>query len=201
MKSISEAKELLINRIGWRDDKTVTGFIIYSTNKETDSGRFFQDEHSVITLSNIRDCQPIVSISNDDFNEYLGNLKRQVIYQVLSDVFEKDRINDKLFDLYISGFDNLISLRMVLLVSELMTSTTRFNVTERFSKDFLGKLNHDIFGNSDKSISIHSMGISSRYGFELNSVRRRFGSQRNQLKSITKGEVFNEFYNHINDRY
>lgn len=201
MKTISEAKDILIDRIGWKDDKTVTGFVVSPTNLETASGRFYQDEHSAVTLNNIRESQPIIGISEEDFNVYLTDMKRQVVYQVLSDVFEKDKINDSLFDLYPSGFDNLLSLRMVIVVSELMLTSTRYNVTERYSKDFVGKLNYDIYREAPNKFAIrnvnysHTMGIATRYDFELNSVRRRFGAQRNQLKTITRGEVYNEYYN------
>lgn len=206
MISISEAKDILIKRIGWRDDKTVEGFVVSPENLETNSGRFFQDEHSAITLSNIRDCQPLLNISTDDFNSYLENLKTQVAYQVLSNVFEKDKVSDRLFDLYPSAFDNAISLRMVIVVSELMMTTTRYNPTERFTKDFVGKLNYDIFREAPNKFAIsaanysHTLGIATRYGFEIKSVQRRFGSQRNRIRTITKGEVSNEFYDNI-DRW
>lgn len=207
MKTISEAKDILINRIGWKDDKTVTGFVVSPTNLETASGRFYQDEHSAVTLNNIRESQPIIGISEEDFNAYLADMKRQVSYQVLSDVFEKNKINDSLFDLYPSGFDNLLSLRMVIVVSELMLTSTRYNVTERYSKDFVGKLNYDIYREAPNKFAIrnvnysHTMGIATRYDFELNSVRRRFGAQRNQLRTITRGEVYNEYYNGEYNRY
>lgn len=207
MKTISEAKDILINRIGWKDDKTVTGFVVSPTNLETASGRFYQDEHSAVTLNNIRESQPIIGISEEDFNAYLTDMKRQVSYQVLSDVFEKNKINDSLFDLYPSGFDNLLSLRMVIVVSELMLTSTRYNVTERYSKDFVGKLNYDIYREAPNKFAIrnvnysHTMGIATRYDFELNSVRRRFGAQRNQLRTITRGEVYNEYYNGEYNRY
>lgn len=207
MKTISEAKDILIDRLGWKDDKTVDGFVVNPTNLTTDSGRFYQDEHSAVTLNNIRESQPIIGIGVDDFNDYLTDMKRQVCYQVLSDVFEKNKINDSLFDLYPSGFDNLLSLRMVIVVSELILTSTRYNVTERYSKDFVGKLNYDIYREAPNKFAIrnvnysHTMGIATRYDFELNSVRRRFGAQRNQLKTITKGEVYNEYYNGEYNRY
>lgn len=191
--TISEAKDILVKRIGWRDDKTVDGFVVSAANLYTDSGRFYQDEHSAITLVNIRNCQPISDISTDDFNTYLEGLKTQVAFQVLSNVFEKDTVNDVLFDLYPSAFDNAVSLRMVIVVSELMMTSTRYNVTERFTKDFVSKLNYDIFREAPNKFAIrganyaHTLGIATRYGFEIKSVQRRFGSQRNRIRTITKG--------------
>lgn len=201
--TLSEAKDIIVRRIGWRDDKTVTGFVLSANNLLTDSGRYYQDEHSAITLKNIRDCQPLINISTDDFNSHLENLKTQVAIQVLSSVFEKDLVDDRIFDLYPSAFDNLLSLRMVIVVSEQMMTSTRYNVTERFTKDFVGKLNYDIFREAPNKFAIrganysHTLGIATRYDFELKSVQRRFGSQRNRLRTITKGESFNEFYENI----
>jgi len=69
--TISEAKDILVDRIGWRDDETVLGFALSANNSTTVSGKFFQSEHSCVTLANIRDCQPIVNISESKFNSYL----------------------------------------------------------------------------------------------------------------------------------
>ena len=200
MVTVSEAKEILVKRIGWKDDRTVSGFVVSEANALTNSGRYYQDEHAVVTLANIRDCQPLIGMDNDGFNEYLEQLKTQVAYQVLSDVFETDKINNRLFYLYPTAFDNLLRLRMVIVVSEIILTTTRFNITERYSKDFIGKLNYDIYREAPNKFAVrqinfvHTMGIATRYGFELQSVRRRFGAQRNQIKTITKGEVYNEYY-------
>lgn len=203
----TEAKDILVNRLGWRDDKTVSGFTLSAQNLTTDSGRYYQSEHSSVTLQNIRDTQPILSISESDFNDYLYQLKEQVAYQVLSDVFEKDTINDHLFTLYPSGFDNVLSLRMVIVVSEVIMSSVRSNNIDRFTKDFIGKLHYDIFRDAPNKFAIrganynHSLGASTRYSFELASVQRRFGSQRNSLKVITQGQVFNNKLNEKQEQF
>ena len=198
--TLSEAKDILVNRIGWRDDKTVAGFVLSPENLVTESGRVFQSEHSAITLANIRDSQPIVNIGVDDFNEYLLNIKDQAVLQVLSDAFERDYIDDKVFDYYKTAFDDAISLRMVIVISELIMTSTRLNSIERFSKSFVSKLNYDIYREAPNKFAIreknykHSMGIATRYGFELDSVQRRFGDQRNRIKTITAGQVINRRY-------
>ena len=204
--TISEAKDILVKRLGWREDNTVEGFVLSANNLLTNSGRFYQSEHSSITLVNIRDCQPLLSISEVNFNSYLEDLKERVAYQVLSDVFEKDTINDHLFILYPSGFDNALSLRMVIVISELIMSSTRSNSIERFSKEFVGKLHYDIFRDAPNKFAIrganykYAMGASTRYGFEIQSVQNRFGALRNRLKTVTKGEVFNRYINDIDEQ-
>ncbi len=196
--TLSEAKDILVDRIGWRNDKTVTGFAPDATNATTDSGRFFQSEHSAVTLQNIRDCQPLTDIDTDDFNEFLKNLVEQSVIQVLSDVFEKDFVDDNLFNSRASGFDDLISMRTTIVVAELIMTSTRSNRISRLTDGFIGKLNYDIFRDAPNKFAIrnanykHTMGISTRYSFVLTSVQRRFCSTRNLLKSITRGAAFDD---------
>lgn len=203
--TLSEAKDILVDRIGWRDDKTVNGFTLSASNLLSNSGRYFQAEHSAVTLENIRSCQPITNISENDFNDYLSNLKEQVVIQVLSDAFEKDYINDDLFTAFPTGFDTAISLRMVVVVGEIIMTNNRNNKTQRHTEDFIGKLNYDIYREAPNKFAIRganykfTMGIATRYGFEVASLSRRFGQQRNLIKNITKGQSFDPYYNYLNN--
>lgn len=191
----SEAKDILITRVGWRDDKTVTSLVVSAANLQTDSGLFFQSEHSAVTLRNIRDCQPISSISEDDFNAYLLELTENCVLQVLNDAFERDYIDDNLFTLYPNGFDKAISLRMVVMIAELIMTSTRSNKTERFGDSFVGKLNYDVFREAPNKFAIrganynYTLGVATRYRFDIQSVQRRFGSVRNMIKTLTKGQA------------
>jgi hypothetical protein len=208
---LSEAKSILINRVGWRDDKTVNGLVLSTDNLETTSGLFFQDEHSAVTLRNIRDCQPIVNIAEDDFQDYLEVLKAQSVQQVLNDAFERDYIDDDLLGKYPHAFDKAISLRMVIVVSELIMTSSRINRNERYGDEFVGKLNYDVFRDAPNKFAIrganynYSLGIATRYRFEIQSLQRKFGSQRNLLKTITKGQSFrydiDEQHDFDNNRY
>jgi len=197
--TLSEAHTALLNRIKWRDDKTVTGFVLNASNEANGMDKVFQTGHSAITLQNIRDCQPITNISEADFNEYLSNLRSDCVKQVLSDVFEKDYVDDNLFTIHPTAFDDCIIYRMVIMVSELIMTASRSNRIKRFGDEFVGKLNYDVFREAPNKFAIrganynHTLGIATRYGFELESVRRRFGQTRNLLKTITKGQV-NEPY-------
>ncbi len=197
--TLAEAHTALVTRIGWRDDKTVSGFTLSTANSTADSGRVFQSEHSAITLENVRDCQPLKAISEGDFNSYLENLRSDCVWQVLNGVFEKDYIDPNIFAQYDTAFDDCILLRMVINVSELIMTSSRSNKIQRFNDAFVGKLNYDIFRDAPNKFAIrganynHSMGISTRYAFELESCQRRFGTVRNLLKTVTKGAA-NEPY-------
>ena len=194
--TLSEAKDILIERIGWRDDSTVSGFTLSASNLLSESGRYFQQEHSAVTLANIRDTQPIINIGETEYQGYLETLKEQAVVQVLNDVLEKDYIDDTLFTKYPKGFDKAISLRMTIIVSELIITSSRMNQIERFGDAFVGKLNYDVFREAPNKFAIrganynYTLGIATRYGFEIESLKRRFGQERNLLKTITKGQSF-----------
>lgn len=196
--TISETHSAIVDRIKWRDDKTVENFNLTAPNLASATDRVFQSEHSAITLMNIRESQPVANIGSVDFNEYLENLRSDCVQQVLNDVFEKDYVDPDLLDQYPNSFDKAILLRMVINVAEMIMTSSRSNRTKRFSDDFVGKLNYDVFREAPNKFAIrganynHTMGISTRYGFELASCRRRFGNTRNMLKTITKGQVCDE---------
>lgn len=192
--TLAETHTALVDRIKWRNDETVPGFNLSATNLALSTDKVFQTGHSAITLENIRDCQPRPNIPETKFNTYLENLRSDCVRQVLGDVFEKDYVNDDILALYPSAFDDAIILRMVINVSEMIMTASRSNRIQRFGDDFIGKLNYDIYRETVTKFANrvhykHSMGISSRYGFELRSVQRRFGQTRNLLKTITKGPV------------
>ena len=202
--TIEETYALIATRIGWKDDKTVKGFTPSTLNQTTDSGLFFQDEHSAITLTNIHSCQPRAEISNEDFEIYLDDLRKATVRQVLKDVFSRDYVNDKLLDVYPTAFDDLISLKMTIKISELIMTAIRSNRTKRYDAQFVGKLNYDVFREAPNKFAIRganyiqSLGISTRYDYFLAKTQRRFGDEAIRLKTITKGQVSNELYP---DRY
>lgn len=196
--NLSETHSALVSRIGWRNDNTVPSFALSAENSTADSQRVFQSEHSAVTLENIRDCQPVKNISSADFNDYLENLRSDCVWQVLNDVFEKDYVDDDLLTLYPAAFDTCILLRMVINVSEMIMTSSRSNKVQRFTENFIGKLNYDIYRETVTKFANRaryktSMGISSRYEEELVSVQRRFGNTRNMLKTITKGQAHEPF--------
>jgi hypothetical protein len=195
--TLTELSVELVKRIGWRADGTVERFSLSASNILSESGLDFQQEHSAVTLANIRDCQPITNISETDYQDYLEVIKLQAVNQVLNDSFERDVVNDDLLTLFPRGFDKAIMLRMVIIVAELISTSGRKNGTKRFSDEFLGRLNYDVFRSAPNKFAIrganynYTLGIATRYGFEIESVQRRFGTQRNLLKTITKGQVSN----------
>lgn len=175
----TEARDILDKRINWRD----TDEYLTAANSETDSGRYFQDEHSAVTLDNIRACQPEVGISDTDFNTYLTQLRQAVILQVLADVFgSESEITDKEIELNPGVFDNAISLRMVVTVIELIVNSIRSNGTEVPLKENLSKLFADLNGHVDSKW----IGFRNRYKSHINEVKKALNKQT-RFKSVTAG--------------
>jgi hypothetical protein len=195
MASHTEIKDILLTRIGWRQEIECP-ITVSAPNLVTDSGRYFQDEHSAVSIENIRDCQRIQNISDADLNTYLTQLREQSVYQVISDVFNKKDINSDEINANLTMFDQVILLRMVILVSEIIITSSRSNKTQRFSNAFIDKLHFDIIGSSNVRFAVtnrnykYSMGVTSRYGAEMYEIKRFFGQQR-MLKSVTRGEAIN----------
>ena len=114
----------------------------------------------------------------------------------ISDVFSKTDINEDEINANITMFDQVILLRMVIIVSEIIITSSRSNKTQRFSDEFINKLHFDIIGSSNVRFAVtnrnykYSMGITSRYGAEIFELKRFFG-QNKKLQSISRGEAVN----------
>ena len=105
----TEAKDILINRLDFKIE-----------GANPDSKRFYESEHPIVTLDNIKECQPEADIYEEDFAVYLTQLKTETIYQLLADVFVVDDISDDILDFYPALFDNCLSLLMTIKVIELI---------------------------------------------------------------------------------
>ncbi len=201
---LSDAIDQLETRLGWKNDGTLAvlsdsvDISLSANNQVSGSNRFFQDENPAVTLLNIYECQPVPRLSASGFQTFLDEFRKSAVQQVFNDAFEKDFIDDDILDLYPRAFDNAISLKMVIRVSELIMTAVRSNRNKRLSEDFVAKLNYDLYRESPNKFAVqrvnykHTLGIASKYAFELTSVQRKFGQTRNLAKTITKGQAFDD---------
>lgn len=170
------AKDILINRLDFK----VTG-------ADPVSKRYFEGEHSIVTLTNIKDCQPTPNITDVDFNEYLLQLKTETVYQLLADIFVSDTIPDALLDCYPALFDNALSLLMTVKVIELIVTSQRLNKSKRISDKAISQIHFDLNGNYGRDSNPNyprALGIADKYKNELRKLKNRTGTQ-NMLVSIT----------------
>lgn len=199
--TLSEARTELINRVGWRDDKTLPNFTLSAAASQSDSGYYFQDEHSALTLDNVKEAQPIARITDEDFNAHLVQLKNSAAKKVLDDCFDRDFLDDDFFTNYPSALDTVFTLRMVIDVVEMIMVSARQNDNQRFNIKWIGKLNYDLYRDTVQKFAVralykYSMGIATRYGVEVEAVQRRFGNHKPRIRSLTAGDSI-EFRNDI----
>lgn len=168
------AKDILISRIGFKGDTPV-------------SGRFFEGGHSIVTLDNIRECQPKQNITDEEFNTYKTEIKTNVIYQLLADVYDSDDVQAETLDFKPALFDNCIIILMTIKVIELIITSQRSNITERISKEAAQQIHFDLNGNYGKDYNPNfprAFGIADKYKDELRIVKNAVGKPK-MLKSIT----------------
>ena len=128
------AKDILIHRLAFRNGSSV-------------SGRFFESEHSIVTLDNIRECQPNQSATDEEFTTYLAELKEASVYQMLADVYDSDEVLQDTLDFRPALFDNCISVLMAIKVIEILITSQRSNRTQRISKEAAQQIHFDLNGN------------------------------------------------------
>ncbi|MEO0572583.1 MAG: hypothetical protein AAF039_12830 [Bacteroidota bacterium] len=198
----TEAKDILDQRVNWRNSGA---FILSSENTTTESGRYFQDEHSAITLDNIKACQPNTVISDGEFDTYLTQLRHAVILQVLADVYgSESEVTENELNCNVGVFDNAISLRMMVVVAELIITSTRSNMTERLTKGFIQQLHFDLNGNYGQNLNPNfprAEGFGKKYQDSIGSIKRKL-SKHVKFKSITAGAYGNyKGYLSVNEFY
>ena len=195
MATLNNIKILLKNRVGFRKPIDGSFAALDVDNLKTDSGLIFQDAHSVLTILNIKDGQPIVSISDTKLNETLTILRESNVLEVLNDVFKGESyIDETLINSDLSVFDKAIYLRMVLKVGELILSSPRVNINNhRLNDNVLGKLRLDLNGSNDSkgyqnpNVPYH-LGYTTRYRKEIEILTAIFNdSQTSMLDTVTLG--------------
>lgn len=174
----TEAKDILINRLDFR-----------ATGATPVSGRFFESEHSIVTLSNIRECQPNENITDNDFDTYLSELKTDSVYHVLADVYDTDDLPDDFLECYPAIFDNLLSTIMTVKVIEMIITSQRSNRSQRISKEAAQQLHFDLNGNYGKDSNPNyprAFGIADKYNKELKRVKGKTQKQKSFVSITTR---------------
>lgn len=101
--NLSAVMVAMFGRIGWRNstitDKTMLGNVSSTMSK---SGRYFNDAHSLVSLTNLFACQEDPDISVNDFNAYLDAKQRASIMRALNGVLNGREMFEQvlLFDRY-----------------------------------------------------------------------------------------------------
>lgn len=106
-------KVALIGGVGFRQSPLTEFAIVDLSNQTSDSGLFYQDASSIVTIENIKECQQAKDIFDEDFNIYLKQLQESVIIEVCRAVTvnESDFIQDANLYPFEKVFKNTIEKR------------------------------------------------------------------------------------------
>lgn len=177
--TILETYELLKNRIGWKQPPDGS-FVIDVENNTSQSGMYFQEAHTAITLKNIYATIDVVDASSEVFNAILADFRKQAVIHTVSNVFNRTSIKN-ITD--VAAFDTAISLRMAIIILEVITNSTRSNLDERLLKNS-NKWFYDLNGGAGNQSFPNLTGIKQRYAEEIRRLRDRFNTGKS-LDSFT----------------
>lgn len=165
-----ELRDLLVNRIGFKQEVGFTAHIVDANNQLSISGRYFQDEHPTVLLDNILASMPKIPVNDIEFNVYLKMLMERAIILVLSEVFEVTDIQDDLLTCDDTILDNAISKRMAIIVGESILSSTRSSRLDSQNKSILAL---QLEGQEGKFA-----GMKEKYEKEIYRVKDVLGQEK-----------------------
>lgn len=85
----------LYQRVGWKQPTIDTYDIVDTDNRVSDSGKYFDDFSSLVSIRNLKDTQENEKINNGDFNKLLKALQEKSIRFVLEGVFTNKVLENK----------------------------------------------------------------------------------------------------------
>ncbi len=135
-----EAIDAIVNRIGWSELSSGLPFDLSEENKTAESGKTFNWYHSLVLVDNIYAAVPEVNMADEEFNNYLSEIRKQAVASVLTSIldYHPDYDPKKDYSNIITDrptlFDDAIGYSVAIKMIELFLSTTRSNFQERSAK-------------------------------------------------------------------
>ena len=175
--TLIELKAALLNRIGFRQE-TGVGFTVNADNLESQSQRFYQDDHKFVTLHKIVDYADPALVTDEEFNAFLTDLRESVVMGTITDVIETSEVPEGFLLNRENLFDSAIIKKMAIQVGEVMLTSTRSNLNERVGKEFLQRLFFELNGNSGNPAMPNFYGLRTRYEQEIERIKSLLGHQK-----------------------
>mgnify|MGYP003668811090 FL=1 len=169
-----ELSQTLEKRIGWKQP-SASSIVIDDDNLVSESGRYFQNEHSFVKVSLIKDIIEKANANDAELNIELSDLRKQVVLLVVDEAFSGQNVNNLDLETSIETLDAAISKRMAMKIGELLTATTRSNRVERISKEALQMFFFDI--NGDPNFP-NKLSIAESYAKELDYLKDMFNTEK-----------------------
>lgn len=173
-----QSKIALESRIGWSNPILPnTEIALTPENVVSVSGRYFNSFHQLAIVENVFYTIPNKDVTNDNLNEFLTNLKKQVVLQVLNRVFDGNiyavtkstnefvslNYSTDYSDLIIekqSLFDEAIGYLMASKCMQLFLTTSRSNSKERTIQTSYQVLKVELEGVRDENGKVIANGVS-----------------------------------------
>lgn len=87
--NLTRVMDAFVGRLGWRASTQIGQPVLSAPNNVANSGRYFNDFHSLVTVPNLKTSQDDASISDADFNTYLQNLQKSAILRCINGVLNQ----------------------------------------------------------------------------------------------------------------
>lgn len=188
----SDNIQSLFNRLGWRNleaDKLEN--IVNDSNKVSESGRYFEDFSSLVTLNNLYKSVEEPFLNDRLFNEKLKSINESVVFDVLDrsfnysersckvDIDKNDFIENK-----IGLFDQSIGYGVAIKSIEIMLMSQRNNIEERRVKDLYDDLMVELNGIFDNG-KVLQKGLVQKFEDSIkNNAECLFGSTYAYVDSV-----------------
>lgn len=181
----SLSKTALENRIGWGVPVPPNTDIILTTENITSvSGRCFNSFHQLAIVENVWNSIVNININNAQFNEYLSQMRKDCVNEVLNKIFNTNPYANAKFnpnwespnyktdysDVILakqSIFDDSIGYAMAVRIIQLVISTTRSNNTERKNAEFYQIVKTELEGVVNQDGVLIANGVNGQYNTSI----------------------------------
>lgn len=203
-----EAILTVVNRVGWSAPTEMTSIALTAENSRSDSGRFFNSFHALMTPGNVLDTMPDPTTDNDVLNDFLFSIKKQAVLQVFSFVFDQ---NERAYwtdgccggNVDISGtdysdmiitkssvFDQAYGLQATVTSLQNMISTARSNRNERVIKESIPTIEAALNGYYDAEGKQVVKGLNGQLHAAINkAIDILFPKERKEKQPIIRNRT------------
>ena len=183
-----QSKIALEGRIGWSNPiPPNTEITLTLDNDVSFSGRYFNSYHQLVIVENVYLCINNIDISNDDFNEYIAQMRIDCVNEVLNKIFDtnilakakssklgyslnfkQDYSDDILNNL--SLFDDCIGYCMSVKCLQMFITSTRSNGGERQIAQSYEFLKSELEGFRNNEGVVVANGVNSFFEASISNV-------------------------------
>jgi hypothetical protein len=189
MFQLSNIQSNLQGLIGWKQSINPTYAVVDSDNLKSDSGAYFQDYSSLVTIENIHQNQNYPAISDAQLNTLLGDIYESAIVKVLNNVFQSnDFIENKVLYPFESSYNEKLDND---------TSFVGFELEQPTRRELINTINKLILTFDDvdtvKILVFHSSRQAPIFSQEITTVA---DSDKEEVVNITLTKEYNggKFY-------